>query len=84
VVRGLHISAEIRTVDLCYLSFAADVRALHFGREGFAKLMGDHKCGFVLAIQIAREGECGLAFDLVAKDCDGRKIGPQRELMEGE
>jgi hypothetical protein len=33
---------------------------------------------------VAREGERGLALDLVAEDGDGGEIGAERELVRGE
>ena len=58
--------------------------AAHLGRHGLAELVGQHPSRFVLHVQVAGEGQGGLALDLVAEDHDRREVGLQGQLVEGE
>ena len=84
MVRGLDVTTEIAAMNLRDFALAANVRALHFGRDGLTELVRQNEGRLVLDVKIARERQRGFAFDLVAEDRDCGEIGPQRELMEGE
>ena len=83
-IRGFDIAAEVTAIDLCDFAVAAKRSASHFLSHRFAEFVQRHESGFVGEAEIPAHCERRLAFDLVAKDRDGREVGFQRQLVRGK
>src|SRR6185312_12789566 len=59
-------------------------QGFHAGRHGLAQLVRQHERRLVLDVKFTGEGEHALALHLVAEGGNGKKIGPQRQLVPGE
>src|SRR5258708_17261231 len=53
LIGGLHVAAEIATIHLSHLAFAADHTAAHFLSHRFAQLVQKHERGLVREAQVA-------------------------------
>ena len=81
LIGGLHVAAEVGTIDLDLTGQGALVTV---GRDGFADLMGEDEGRLVLAIQIAGELEGAVALGAVGEDRDGEQDVADRHLAGGE
>ena len=73
-IGGLHVAAEIATIDFRDLAFAADNAALQFSGHRFADFVQQHESGLVERPRSRERASATLALNLVTEDCDGRKI----------
>ena len=51
---------------------------------GASNELGEYESGLVGDAKVARERQGAFALHLIAEDCDGRQIAPQRQLVRRE
>jgi hypothetical protein len=78
------MTTHMAAVDLDDPAGTSDPGAFHFRCHGFADLVGQDEGRLVLDVQVPRQRQRALTFDLIDENRDRGEIGADRQLAESE